>query len=119
MDNFELAPALADLLSRPVSTTLLHALIHAHDTTGRGKMNMTEFLRLIKEGPEVGWGEMAEEIHRAPLEEGLYEVLFAKPSLGFRVKNDQAFPGCVIVSSILDPDNEGRMHLGDTVCAVS
>ena len=118
MDNFELAPALADLLSRPVSTTLLHALIHKYDTQAKGALDMAEFLSLVQGGPDGGWAK-ADQYHLAPLEDGLYEVLFAKPSLGFRVKNDQAFPGCVIVSSILDPDNEGRMHLGDTVCAVS
>jgi Ca2+-binding EF-hand superfamily protein len=123
LDVFELGPCLAEALGRaekgPVATSLVQVVCKIYDADGSGKIDLDEFLAMVKGFDWAGKGSELEKQDAELLkQQGLYEAVFRKKSMGFKVKNDKQNPGEALVSSI-DEDNQGHMFLGDTVVAVN
>lgn len=85
-------------------------------------MDLVNFIAMMR---DFDWSVTAEASEHAKADakllqdQGLYEVDFHESMLGFKVRNDPGRPGEIAVSAIMDSDNEGRIHLGDSVLAVN
>ena len=112
LDTFELSSAVAELIGRDPNTQQVAAIVSASGAQDSA-LSFDQFVHLIH---TFDWDLAAK--FALVLPDGLYEVVFHKERLGFRVKNIEHLE-IIVVSVILDPDLQGKVHINDTVVAVN
>ena len=110
LDTFELAAAVTEIYGQRPKTPQIHAMVRMAGAEKTNSLRPEQFASLVK--------SFNFEAISGLLPANAYEVEFEHESLGFRVKNNQE-KGVIIVSQITMPEYEGRMAVGDVVCAVN
>ena len=111
LDFFEIKPAIEKLLGIPVPTALISELINKFDLDSTSRLSLSEFLQVVH-----GFDWQGYNWSTAPQSEidEVYEVEFDKTTIGITVRNISEL-GTLVVNRIVDSDNVGKIHLGDTV----
>jgi hypothetical protein len=112
LDTFELSSAVADLIGLKPSTLLVAAMVSAAGAEATNVLTIDQFDHLIR---TFDWDSAASD---SPLPMGLYEIVFRKERLGFRVRNVSSL-GTIVVSVIIDSELNGKMNVKDTVLAIN
>jgi hypothetical protein len=112
LDTFELSSAVAELIGRKPSTLQVAAMVSAAGAEATNVLTIDQFDHLIR---TFDWDSAATD---SPLPIGLYEIVFQKERLGFRVRNVSSLE-TIVVSVIIDSELNGKMNVKDTVLAIN